>query len=193
MIRNRVLGVFAVCTLALALAPSQAQAQVKPFKIVGSGIGPEGLPLPGQDPRPHWAVGTATHLGRYYGQGEVQTDTVNFNADGTITGEFGSPVPFVFTGANGDDLACFYGNTDEGATNPGTYTLIPIPSLGPGIYVAVFVAEFVPYDPLCTGKFEGVSGSWIMYAVTAPFVLGSSDPVPYSWEGQGSLTFSKGH
>ncbi len=32
-----------------------------------------------------------------------------------------------------------------------------------------------------------------MYAQTGPFQLGASDPVFYSWEGEGSLTFMKTH
>jgi len=160
--------------------------------VVAPPIAPTGIPLPGQPPRPHWAIGGATTLGIYYGQGEVQTDTATFNADGTITGEFASPVPFVFAGAHGDTLACYYGNTDFGATSPGTFELVPVPGRA-GWYVAHFVAEFVPYDPECTGKFRGVSGGWIMYATTDPFLLGSSEPLFYWWEGQGSLTFSKGH
>jgi len=191
MFRNRLAAGLTVCALALVLAPNQAEAQVKPFKIIGGGIAPMGLPLPGEPGRPHWAVGFATDLGLYYGEGEVETDTVTFNSDGTITGEFGSPVPFVFTGEKGDNLACYYGRTEFGATNPGTFELVPVPHR-PGWYVAHFVAEFVPYDPECTGEFQGVSGSWIMYATTEPFELGSSNPSGYVWEGEGSLTFSKG-
>ncbi|HKI20393.1 MAG TPA: hypothetical protein VKA15_21065 [Isosphaeraceae bacterium] len=192
MFRNRLAAGLTLCALALVLAPNQAQAQVEPFAIIGGGFAPTGIPLPGQPPRPHWAIGGATTLGIYYGQGEVQTDTATFNADGTITGEFASPVPFVFAGAHGDTLACYYGNTDFGATSPGTFELVPVPGRA-GWYVAHFVAEFVPYDPECTGKFRGVSGGWIMYATTDPFLLGSSEPLFYWWEGQGSLTFSKGH
>jgi len=190
--RNHLAVGLTVCALALVLAPSQAEAQVKPFNIIGGGIAPKGLPLPGQGGRPHWAVGFATHLGWYYGEGEVETDTATPHPDGTITGLFGSPVPFVFTAANGDKLTCYYGRTDFGAANPGTFELVPVPHL-PGCYVAHFVAEFVPYGPECTGEFQGVSGSWIMYATTAPFELGASDPTGYTWEGEGSLTFPKGH
>jgi len=194
MFRNRVAAGLTFCALALVLAPNQAEAQCKPFKIIGGGIAPNGLPLPGEPGRPHWAVGFATDLGFYYGEGEVQTDTANPpQRDGTITGEFGSPVPFVFTGENGDSLACYYGRTKFGAKQPGTFTLVPVPDLGAGWYVAHFVAEFVPYDPECTGKFKGVSGSWIMYATSEPFVLGSSDPIGYTWEGEGALTLRKGH
>jgi len=174
--------------------PGSGPSPVNRTNIVGGGIAPSGLPLPGEPERPHWAVGLATDLGFYYGEGEVQTDTANPQPDGTITGEFGSGlVPFVFTGENGDSLAYYYGRTDFGATQRGTFTLVPVPDLGAGWYVAHFVAEFVPYDPECTGKFKGVSGSWIMYATTEPFVLGSSDPIGYTWEGEGSLTLSQGH
>ncbi|MFI5460602.1 MAG: hypothetical protein ACHRXM_34745 [Isosphaerales bacterium] len=193
MFRNRLAAGLTFCALALVLAPSQAEAQVKPFNIIGGGIAPQGLPLPGEPGRPHWAVGLATDLGWYYGEGEVETDTANPPLpDGTITGQFGSPVPFVFTAANGDNLACYYGRKDFGATNPGTFELVPVPHRA-GWYVAYFIAEFVPYPPECTGEFHGVSGSWIMYATTAPFKLGSSDPIGYVWEGEGSLTLSKGH
>jgi hypothetical protein len=92
-----------VLHLGLGLASPQARAQiVKPIKISGEGVGPLGLPLPGQPPRPHWAAGQATHLGDYYGIGEVETDSASFQHDWTITGEFGSGSPFVFSGANGD-------------------------------------------------------------------------------------------
>jgi hypothetical protein len=60
------------------------------------------------------------------------------------------------------------------------------------VYEAFFVAEFVPVADLCTGRFAGVSGNWVMYAQTEPFLLGSSDPLPYSWHGEGTLTFQKG-
>ena len=163
------------------MAPKQAEAQVKPFKITGGGTAPDGIPLPvidgGSGTAPHSAVGNANFLGKYSGEGEVETLTASFNSDGTVTGTFQSPVPFVFTGANGDILACYYGNTDYGAENVGKFTLVPVPGFG-GWYVAFFVAEFVPYDPDCTGKFQGVSGSWIMYAAMSdPFELGSTDPV----------------
>jgi hypothetical protein len=42
------------------------------------------------------------------------------------------------------------------------------------------------------GKFAEVGGSWIMYAWTEPFVLGSTDPTAYSWFGMGLLRFNQG-
>jgi hypothetical protein len=146
-------------------------------------------------PRPHWIVGTATRLGRHYGEGSVQTDSAVFNpALGNFTGEFGSGSPFVFRGANGDRLVTWYGRTDHGATSPGTFTLtivgFDIPSQMP-IVEAAFVAEFVAVPDSSTGQFAGVTGSWVMYAFTEEFVLGSNDPVDYWWEGRGQLTYQK--
>jgi hypothetical protein len=56
---------------------------------------------------------------------------------------------------------------------------------------AAWIAEFVAQSDLSTGKFAGVTGSWVMYAYSQPFVLGSDDPVYYSWAGEGWLTFQK--
>jgi hypothetical protein len=192
MNRIRIKVLLATLLATLVIAGNSANAQVKPFKIVGAGIAPDGIPLPGQDPRSHWSIGNATHLGKYSGLGAVQTDTNNlvFHSDGSITGEFGSAIPFAFEGANGDVLACHYGRTAFGAQNPGTFELVPTGD--PGVYVAYWVAEFVPYLPDCTGKFAGIEGSWIMYASSEPFQLGGTDPVGYSWEGQGSLKFKQG-
>ena len=188
---NNVVVPMVVVVATLSMLSYDAQAQVKPFKIKGEGVASEGLPLPGQPARPHTVVGTATHLGKHNGEGSIQTDMNNFvvHGDGSITGEFGSVAPFVFTGANGDILSCNYGRTDLGASTPGTFTLIPV---GDGLYMAFFIAEFVPISAACTGKFKGVTGSWVMYAATEPFALGTSGSIEYSWEGSGELTFKKG-
>jgi hypothetical protein len=183
-----------IAGLALATAPAHAQV-VKPFKIKGSGKGPTGLPLPEQPARMHWIVGEATHLGRHYGEGTVRTDSAVPDPEhGVITGEFGSGDPFVFVGANGDRLVTYYGRTDHGASQPGTFTLTILGTTPEGAFIveAAWIAEFVTVPDQSTGKFAGVSGSWIMYAFSEPFVLGSDDPVVYSWEGEGTLTFQKG-
>ncbi len=188
MFRNSLLATLTACTLALALGQSQAVAQVKPFKITGEGFAPEGLgppPIFGGGIRPHNIVGNATHLGKHYGAGTEQTDTFEPQPNGHITGEFGSGSPFVFTGANGEILSCNYGS--GGGGTPGTYELVPVPG---DRYVAFFIAEFVPIGDQCTGKFAGVKGSWIMYAVSEPFLFG--EPFAYSWQGEGSLNFKKG-
>lgn len=167
-----------VCTLALALAPSQADVQVKPFKVTGGGVAADGLPLTPYVPAPHWAVGQATDLGRYYGSGFFQID----NFTGPLTADFSSAVPFVFTAANGDDLAFNYA---------GTVELFP---QSDGEFVAIFVATFTPDLALCTGRFAKVTGgSLVMTAITDPFVLGSTDATGYTWSGEGTLTYGKGN
>ncbi len=204
MLRNRVAYGLALCAFALLFAPVLAQAQTKPFKITGAGIGTDGVPLPGEAPRSHWAIGNATQLGKYYGLGSVQTDTAQFNADGSISGFFESGSPFNFTAANGDILSCDYGKDGT-----GTFTLVPVTPYDPTVpgafltveFVAYWIADFVP-NAGCTGKFAGVTGGWTMYAVSEPFypfaivdgqVVGATNPVAYSWQGQGTLTYPKGN
>jgi hypothetical protein len=200
MLCNRFVTTLTACCLALVLTQSRAEAQVKPFKITGEGVGPAGLPPAGQPPRRHWIVGEATHLGRHYGEGTVQTDSFGpeFDDQGNLvafTGEFGSGSPFVFTGAHDDDsLVTWYGRTDHGASEPGTYRLTILGTTPDGAFIveAAWIAEFVAVPDQSTGKFAGVSGSWIMYAFSEPFVLGSADPVVYWWQGEGTLTFRQG-
>ncbi len=183
-----------ILLVVLVLANSQAQAQVeKPFKITGEGVGPDGLPFPGQPPRENCIVGNATHLGRHTGLGSVETATVYLgDLPERITGTFGSGTPFVFTGANGDELVCDFGRDAEGGfTGIFELTILGINLDGDLIVEALWIAEFVPLSEVCTGKFKGVTGSWIMFANSEPFVLGSCDPLYYEWEGDGSLTFQK--
>ena len=184
-----------VALAALALVASgTAGAKDKSFLVVGTGVATEGLPLPGEAPRPHWIVGFATHLGLHTGEGTVKTDTVVPDLDnGRFTGEFGSGSPFVFVGADGDKLACNYGRGDIDAKEPGTFELTIVDILADGSLVveALFIAEFVVIPEESTGKFAGAKGSWIMYAQTAPFVLGSIAPTPYGWVGSGKLNLKK--
>lgn len=180
--------------IVFTLAALTAEAQVKPFKISGEGIAPNGLPLPGEDPRSHGIVGEATHLGRHTGTGTVQTDSAVFDSkENTFLGEFGSGSPFVFVGANGDKLACYYGRTDFGAKDPGTFelTILDLTEEGDPIVEALWIAEFVVQPEICTGKFAGVTGRWTMYAYSEPFVLGSRDELEYGWFGEGKLLFPK--
>lgn len=184
-------NLFAAVVATVGLAAPDAAAQTTPFFIAGGGVATAGLPLPGQPARTHWSVGVATHLGLYAGTGSIKTDTaVPDPAAGLITGAFGSGSPYVFTAANGDKLATYYGRTDFGAAAPGSFKLTILGVLPNGALVveAEFLAEFVIQPTLSTGRFAGATGSWTMYAWTGPFVLGSSDPVPYGWTGFGSLT-----
>jgi len=171
----------------LVLASPQTQAQVvKPFKVTGAGTA-DYVPVVPFVPVFHDATGEATELGHYSGAGEVQL----LGFTGPTTADVDSAVPFVFVAGNGDELAFTYGDTTNGAAEPGQVTLFPIPG---GLFVAVWVAEFNPVPELCTGRFAKViGGSFIMVAVTEPFVLGAFDPVGYSWSGEGSLTFANGH
>jgi hypothetical protein len=190
LIRNSLIATLA--TWALFTIQTRTEAQTRSFTISGAGLATRGLPLPGEAPRPHWSLGVGTRLGGYFGNETIQTDWATFNSDGSISGEFGSGSPYIFTAATGDKLAVYYGRTDYGAESPGTFQLVPVPALGPGWFIGYFIAEFVPYDPLCTGVFAGVTGGWTMYAVSAPFLLGSSQPTEYSWSGTGQLTFNQG-
>lgn len=194
MLRPAVLIRTIALAIVLVMLAPVAMANDKPFSIVGAGVGPSGLPLPGEPPRFHWVVGVATQLGLHYGEGTVQTfSAVPDFANGVINGTFGSGSPFVFRGANGDKLACYYGNTVFGAAEPGTFTLtiLEINNDGTLLVQAAWIAEFVAQPNLSTGSFKGVKGSWIMYAYSAPFILGSDDPVVYWWEGEGVLKFPK--
>ena len=176
------------------LACGDAAAQERAFRVSGAGVGPAGLPLPGQAPRPHWIVGQATHLGRHYGEGAVRTDSAVIDLENRrITGEFGGGAPFVFIAANEDRLVTWYGRTDHGASRPGVFELTILGMQGDGslIVQAIWIAEFVVVPDESTGRFAGVTGSWVMVAWSLPFVLGSDDPVYYAWEGEGRLTFPR--
>jgi hypothetical protein len=179
MFRTARTALLTVCTLtfALSLAPRQADAQVEPFKVIGAGIAADGLPLTPDVPAPHWAVGHGTGLGEYFGSGFFEINKFT----GPLTGDFSSAVPFVFKGAHGNHLACDY---------EGTVELFPLAN---GKFVAVFVATFTPVLDLCTGHFEDLTGgSFVMTAITEPFVLGSHDPTGYVWFGEGALIFNHG-
>jgi hypothetical protein len=179
--RNAMLVRLAALVAALTVA-SRVDAQVKPFKVKGGGM-VDYIPVTVGDPVFHFAVGQATELGRYYGEGKVVLDRFT----SPTTAEFSSAVPFVFTAANGDQLAFTYGDTGNGAKQPGQVELIPADD---GLFTTVWVAEFNPVPAACTGRFRNViAGSFIMVAVTEPFVLGAKDPVGYSWQGDGWIEF----
>ncbi len=171
----------------LALTSSRAEAQVKPFKITGGGYAPDGLALVPYTPGPHSATGNATELGNYTGEGWFQI----LDYTSPLTAEFSSDPNFVFVAANGDHLAMTYGDTSNGAAEPGQVTLVPNSD---GSFTAYFVAEFNPDLPNCTGRFAKLTGgSVIMYAVSDPFFIEgtSTTPFNYTWSGSGTLTFGK--
>jgi hypothetical protein len=188
MIRIARFVTLAVCTIALVFAQNPARAQVKPLIITGAGVAPEGIALIPGTPAPHWAVGTATELGKYYGEGFFQI--LDFTSP--TTAEFSSAPEFVFTAANGDKLAMTYGVVSNGAHRPGQVTLYPGAD---GSLTAVFVAEFNPVPADSTGRFAKVTaGSLTMIAISEPFFItgATTTPFGYAWFGAGTLTFHKG-
>jgi hypothetical protein len=184
--------------LVLAFAHGPAEAQVvKPFKVTGGGFVPQGIFLTPGKPAFHWATGQATELGSYYGEGFFTLLTPPNLM--TLTADFSSAPDFTFTAANGDNLVFTYGDEDNGAQRPGNVTLQP---QADGSFTAVFVAEFNPFLPKCTGRFAKVTGgSFIMIAKSAPFALVPDEdqpngvkttPFAYTWQGSGTLTFAQG-
>jgi hypothetical protein len=180
-----------VVTFALALGQGQADAQVKPFKITGSGVAPNGLSLIPGVPGPHSSTGQATELGNHTGAGFFTL----LDYTSPLTAEFSSAPTYVFTAANGDKLVVTYGDVDNGAASPGEVTLTPHSD---GSFSAVFVAEFNPVPSQCTGRFAKVTGgSWLMIAKSSPFFIDPTmpftSPFTYTWEGVGTLTFQNGN
>jgi hypothetical protein len=176
-----------VLTASLTLTASRAEAQVKPFKITGGGYAPDGISLIPDTSAPHSAVGNATELGNYTGEGSFQI----LNYTGPLSADFSSAPNFVFVAANGDHLAMTYGDIENGAQEPGQVTLVPNSD---GSLTAYFVAEFNPDLTNCTGRFAKLTGgSFIMYAVSEPFFIQGTSTTPfiYFWSGSGTLTFGK--
>jgi hypothetical protein len=188
MPRTLLSNALVVVTFALVLGQGQADAQVKPFKIRGSGSAPDGLSLIPGVPAPHFSIGQATELGNHTGEGFFTI----LDFTGPLTAEFSSAPTYVFTAADGDKLAFTYGDVDNGADSPGEVTLTPNSD---GSFSAVFVAEFNPVPAKSTGRFAKViGGSFIMIAKSSPFFLvgAASTPFTYTWEGQGTIEFRKG-
>jgi hypothetical protein len=186
MSRNPLIAALIVVAFAFASGEDRAQAQVKPFKINGGGLAPDGLSLIPGVPAFHNATGQATELGRYSGAGFFTI----LDYTGPLTAEFSSAPYFVFTAANGDNLVCTYG-----VSSPGEVTLTPHSD---GSVTAVFVAEFNPVPALCTGRFAKLTGGgFLMIAKSSPFFLlfdqFKSTPFTYTWEGVGTLEYGKGN
>lgn len=171
-----------------ASAARNDDTRVIPFKINGGGTAPLGVPVFPGGTAPHDATGIATHLGKYTGdEGTFELLSIDpVTGTGTFRGTF------VFVAANGDRLTFHYGADPD---NPGEVTLIPA---GDGKVIAVFVAEFTPVPEQSTGRFaDVVGGSFVMVATSEPFspvpnAQGFTAPFAYTWEGEGSLEFSKG-
>jgi hypothetical protein len=188
-LRNAVVVRLSALGIVLTLASHRAEAQVEPFKVTGGGPAPMGLSILGAD-SPHSATGHATHVGRYSGDGVA--NVLSFDpstGSGTFRGRY------TFVAANGDRLACTYGDTRNGARQDGTFQVY---DAGFGDIVVVFIAEFNPIPAECTGRFRDVvDGSFLMVAETDPFPLqidedGFTPPFDYTWEGDGWIEFQRG-
>jgi hypothetical protein len=168
----------------VAPAAPASDTQVLPFKVTGGGTAPQGLPVFAGGTAPPDASGTATHLGKYTGEGLFTLLGFTSATTGTFQGSF------VFVAGNGDRLAFRYG-----AAKPGTFTVMPT---GDGRVVVQFVAVFTPVPQESTGRFAMVTGGrFTMIATTEPFVLqpdalGYTAPFDYTWVGEGWLEFGKG-
>jgi hypothetical protein len=178
-----------VALLVFGLAAGPARAQVEAFRVTGGGTGPDGVSLAGAD-SPHNATGTATHVGKYSGDGVF--NSLSFDpatGGGTFHGTF------TFVAKNGDKLACTYGDTNNGADQAGTYQAFPTAD---GKVYVVFLAEFNPIPSECTGRFKNVvDGSFLMLAVSEPVELtidanGFTPPFHYDWDGTGWLKYKRG-
>jgi hypothetical protein len=184
---------FVICAgLLFAVDAQHIVAQVVPFRVDGSGTAPMGASVFGFD-SPHNATGNGTYLGKYTGN-EGVFNSLSFDpmtGSGTFKGRF------VFVAANGNRLACSYGDTGNGAAEDGFY--FAIPSAVPGKFVIVFVAEFNPILAECTGRFAALTGGgFTMLAMTEPIDLvldqnGFTPPFALSWVGEGTLTFDQGN
>lgn len=190
-----------LCGLGLALlatcgaTANMASAQTVPFFIVGSGEIPDGIPLTPGESRPHESVGYATSVGFHSGSGGLRL--LDFTSP--TTANFESSEPYKFKSLFGrHTLACNYGVVPD-ADEPGEVELFFVDQAA-GIVIGVFLAEFTPDIPSCTGKFKRLKGgSFTMLAVTEPFQLSPSGGVPvagdangvidYSWVGIGSLKY----
>ncbi len=143
---------------------------VKPFKVSGGGTA-DFLPLVPGTFSPFNATGTATNLGKYTGEGSLQVDAAN--------NTFSSYEPFVFVGANGDELHF---------TFEGVVELEPITAT---TFRSTWTATFTPVIGENTGKFANVvGGSLTMIAQTGEFELTDPD-IPYTWKGTGELEYGK--
>lgn len=176
--------------IAPACAAHEADARFVPFKITGGGTAPNGLPLVPGESVPHNATGTATHLGKYTGQGTLQLGSLQISPTGQVSGTFQGS--FVFVAANGDRLAFNYGSKDS-----GTFTG-QLSADGTTVTNVTFDAVFTPNPAQSTGRFaDVVGGSFTMIAHAnsvslVSIVPGYTAPFAYTWVGEGSLEFSTG-
>jgi hypothetical protein len=173
-----------------ALAASNAEMQVLPFRVTGGGPAPSGIPLTPGVTVPHQATGTGTYLGKYTGEGEFTPGSLSISPTGAVSGTFQGT--FMFVAANGDRLAMTYGDGFSGRFTG------QLSADGTAVENLTFDAIFTPDPEHSTGRFASVTGgSFRMIAhVDAVSLISSmpgfTAPFDYTWSGEGSLEFSKG-
>jgi hypothetical protein len=173
-----------------ALAASTADSRVVPFKVTGGGPAPSGLPLTPGVTVPHQATGTATHLGKYTGEGTFTLGSLNISPTGQVTGTFQGT--FVFVAANGARLAMTYGDGFSGRFTG------QVSADGTAVVNVTFDAIFTPDPQHSTGRFASVTGGGFRMIANADYVSlisgvpGFTAPFDYTWSGEGSLVFSQG-
>ena len=163
-----------------------SQQRTFPFRISGSGSAPSGLPLESGTTVDYSATGTASGLGRYDGAGSFTLGSLDISAEtGAVSGTFQGE--FVFTAANGDQLAVTYGGVFTGQVSADGASVVDVK----------FDAFFAPDPANSTGRFASVvGGGWQMIAQTDSVSLeggnqGFTAPFDLTWSGTGSLMFAK--
>lgn len=185
-VRHLVLGV--TFALALTLLSPAVMAVEVPWINVGSGFIPEGFSVTGE-PKPYKAGGFSVPVGKYFSEGN-SVEVTEFD-EPTLSGEFKGDFNFQNRFLGG--LRTTFGDVDNGAAQPGTFTAI---DQGDGTIRIFFFAEFNPIDGESTGLFKNVTGGrLLMPAISDPFSPsdiddeGETPPIGFTWVGFGYLEF----
>jgi hypothetical protein len=92
-----------------------------------------------------------------------------------------------YFGACPNELICYYGREGKGADDIDIFEMTIRDIRNEGLLIgAVFIVR-----PESTSRLTLATGSWMMYALTEPFILGSDEPAAYWWEGKGKVTFQQ--
>jgi hypothetical protein len=173
-----------------AVAAPAPTTQTLPFKLTGGGHAANGMPLFPGGTVAHPASGTATHLGKYTGEGTFTVGSLSISPTGQVSATFQGT--FVFVAANGDRLAMTYG---DGFTGVFTGQLT---ADGTAVVNGRFDAIFTPDPANSTGRFADVTGGGFRMIAHADYVSlissvpGFTAPFDYTWSGAGTLEFAKG-
>ncbi len=137
----------------------------------------------------HGGSGQASGLGSYTGEGALELDSDLVVLEGAVTGAFSGT--FVFTVANGDQLATIHGEGEDGVLT-GTLS-----ADGTTVLDVKFDAFFSPDPANSTARFaDVVGGGWRMIAEADSVPLqgdsaGYTGSFDYTWSGTGTLAYAK--